>query len=190
MFNFKGDIVPVNTISWSPVLGWVMGGSFVVGLACLYWNMVADRDHRPVYLLIALFGLPLPRDDDAERAVLAALELARAAGDHGGPPVRIGIATGLVVVGDGDRETTAEALGDDHDLAVLVAGLDAEPDRFGDAAAVDHTRLVARHQQHERHQDGRKGGPPQQQPHEPVQDQVGIGGPNRNMDQRGHKKCG
>jgi CYTH domain-containing protein len=43
----------------------------------------------------------------------------------------------------------SEALGDDHDLAVLVAGLDADPDRFGDAAAVDHTRLVARQQQQE-----------------------------------------
>lgn len=41
----------------------------------------------------------------------------------------------------------AEALGDDHDLAVLVAGLDADPERFGDAAAVDHARLVARQQQ-------------------------------------------
>jgi len=41
----------------------------------------------------------------------------------------------------------AEALGDDHDLAVLVAGLDADPERFGDAGAVDHARLVARSQQ-------------------------------------------
>ena len=44
-------------------------------------------------------------------------------------------------------DALAEALGDDHDLAVLVAGLDADPERFGDAGAVDHARLVARAQQ-------------------------------------------
>jgi CYTH domain-containing protein/CHAD domain-containing protein len=43
----------------------------------------------------------------------------------------------------------SEALGDDHDLAVLIAGLDADPDRFGDASEVDHARLVARAQQHD-----------------------------------------
>jgi CYTH domain-containing protein/CHAD domain-containing protein len=41
----------------------------------------------------------------------------------------------------------AEALGDDHDLAVLVARLDESPDRFGEPAAVAHARAVAREQQ-------------------------------------------
>ena len=40
-----------------------------------------------------------------------------------------------------------EALGDDHDLAVLVASLDADPDRFGTPDTVDHARRVAREQQ-------------------------------------------
>jgi CYTH domain-containing protein/CHAD domain-containing protein len=40
-----------------------------------------------------------------------------------------------------------EALGDDHDLAVLVAQLDADPDRFGDVDAVGHARDLARTQQ-------------------------------------------
>jgi CYTH domain-containing protein/CHAD domain-containing protein len=43
----------------------------------------------------------------------------------------------------------AEALGDDHDLAVLVASLDADPDRFGTPDTVDHARRVAREQQHQ-----------------------------------------
>lgn len=41
----------------------------------------------------------------------------------------------------------AEALGDDHDLAVLVARLDGDPDRFGEPAAVAHARALAREQQ-------------------------------------------
>jgi hypothetical protein len=60
MFNFKGDVVPVNTISWSPVLGWVMGGAFVLGSAWLYWAMIARRDRRAVYLFIMLLSLLLP----------------------------------------------------------------------------------------------------------------------------------
>ena len=41
----------------------------------------------------------------------------------------------------------ADALGDDHDLAVLVAHLDADPDLLGDSGAVDHARTIAREQQ-------------------------------------------
>jgi CYTH domain-containing protein/CHAD domain-containing protein len=43
----------------------------------------------------------------------------------------------------------ADALGDDHDLAVLVEQLDAEPARFGTAAVVEHARQLARAQQDE-----------------------------------------
>ena len=44
-------------------------------------------------------------------------------------------------------DALAEALGDDHDLAVLVAQLDVEPSRFGSADAVDEVRRLAREQQ-------------------------------------------
>jgi CYTH domain-containing protein/CHAD domain-containing protein len=44
-------------------------------------------------------------------------------------------------------DALAEALGDDHDLAVMVAALDAEPDRFGEPDVVDHARRIARDQQ-------------------------------------------
>lgn len=43
----------------------------------------------------------------------------------------------------------SEALGDDHDLAVLVERLDEHPDDFGTPQAVDHTRALARSQQQE-----------------------------------------
>lgn len=43
----------------------------------------------------------------------------------------------------------ADALGDDHDLAVLVARVDSEPRSFGAARSVDHVRGLAREQQRE-----------------------------------------
>jgi len=44
-------------------------------------------------------------------------------------------------------DALAEALGDDHDLAVLVAQLDVEPSRFGGTDAVEDARRLAREQQ-------------------------------------------
>ncbi len=44
-------------------------------------------------------------------------------------------------------DALAEALGDDHDLAVLVAQLAAEPSRFGSTDAVEDARRLAREQQ-------------------------------------------
>jgi class 3 adenylate cyclase len=52
---------------------------------------------------LVYFGYPQPHEDDAERAVRAALELVAAVGDlktHAPLQSRVGIATGLVVVGD------------------------------------------------------------------------------------------
>ena len=46
-----------------------------------------------------------------------------------------------------ELDALADALGDDHDLAVLVASLDADPDRFGTGDTIDHARRVAREQQ-------------------------------------------
>ncbi len=42
----------------------------------------------------------------------------------------------------------AEALGDDHDLSVLVELLDTRPDDYGTAEDVDHVRTLARRRQH------------------------------------------
>jgi CYTH domain-containing protein/CHAD domain-containing protein len=44
-------------------------------------------------------------------------------------------------------DALAEALGDDHDLAVLVGLLDAEPERFGPSEAVAQARQIATAQQ-------------------------------------------
>jgi len=47
----------------------------------------------------------------------------------------------------GQLDDLADALGDDHDLAVLVEQLDADPERFGPPDAVAHARRLARDQQ-------------------------------------------
>jgi class 3 adenylate cyclase len=62
--------------------------------------------------VMAVFGVPVARDDDARRAAAAALALR----DADLPPLRIGINTGEVLTGDGDTEQEL-ALGD----AVVVA---------------------------------------------------------------------
>jgi class 3 adenylate cyclase len=53
--------------------------------------------------VLVYFGYPQAHEDDAERAVRAGLELVPAVGDlktHAALQTRVGIATGLVVVGD------------------------------------------------------------------------------------------
>ena len=53
--------------------------------------------------VLVYFGYPIAHEDDAERAVRAGLELVAAIGDlktHAALQTRVGIATGLVVVGD------------------------------------------------------------------------------------------
>ena len=53
--------------------------------------------------VLIYFGYPQAHEDDVERAVRAGLELIAAVGvlkTHTVPQTRVGIATGLVVVGD------------------------------------------------------------------------------------------
>ena len=53
--------------------------------------------------VLIYFGYPQAHEDDAERAVRAGLELVAAVGDlktHAQLQTRVGIATGLVIVGD------------------------------------------------------------------------------------------
>jgi class 3 adenylate cyclase/predicted ATPase len=71
--------------------------------------------------IMVYFGYPNAHEDDAERAVRTGLEIVRtistqskeSPGLLGAPAVRIGVATGLVVVGDVTGESTEE-----HDSAV------------------------------------------------------------------------
>src|SRR5262249_37933230 len=85
--------------------------------------------------VLAYFGYPIAHEDDAERAVRAGLSLLAAMGDRGsrgqGAPlqVRIGIATGVVVVGDLVREGVTQenaAIGETTNLAARLQTL-AEP---------------------------------------------------------------
>ena len=59
--------------------------------------------------VVAVFGVPIAHEDDAERAVRAAIGILETG--EGDLPVRIGIEAGEVVVGDGDSTfATGEAL--------------------------------------------------------------------------------
>ena len=78
------------------------------------------------------FGYPQAHEDDAERAVRAGLELVAAVGalkTHAALQTRVGIATGLVVVGDliGSGASQEQAIvGETPNLAARLQGI-AEP---------------------------------------------------------------
>ncbi len=75
--------------------------------------------------IMAYFGWPLAHEDDAERAVRCALEIASAVKQvHTAETlrVRLGIATGPVVVGQGDGENKL-AVGETPNLAARLQGL-------------------------------------------------------------------
>jgi class 3 adenylate cyclase len=85
--------------------------------------------------VLAYFGYPQAHEDDAEQAVRAGLALVEAVakldtGQASSSHVRIGIATGLVVVGDligGDAAHQNEVVGETPNLAARLQAL-AEPD--------------------------------------------------------------
>src|SRR5262245_24758262 len=84
--------------------------------------------------ILAYFGYPRAHEDDAERTVRAGLDIIAAVGrleTHAAEPlaVRIGIATGLVVIGDLSREGALRehaVVGDTPNLAARLQAL-AEP---------------------------------------------------------------
>ena len=84
--------------------------------------------------VLIYFGYPEAHEDDAERAVRAGLELVAAVGGlktHEPLQTRVGIATGLVVVGDliGSGASQEQAIvGETPNLAARLQGV-AEPDR-------------------------------------------------------------
>src|ERR1700751_4471825 len=86
--------------------------------------------------ILVYFGYPIAHEDDAERAVRAGLDITQilssaATGESDGghaPAVRIGIATGLAVVGDLIGQGTEErdsAVGETLNLAARLQGLAA-----------------------------------------------------------------
>ena len=82
--------------------------------------------------VLVYFGYPQAHEDDAERAVRAGLELVAAVGGlktHAALQTRVGIATGLVVVGDliGSGASQEQAIvGETPNLAARLQGV-AEP---------------------------------------------------------------
>lgn len=60
MFNIKGDIVAVNTIPGSPVLGPVAAALFLLGIFFLIVRLIPRPDRRSLYILTTLFFLLLP----------------------------------------------------------------------------------------------------------------------------------
>src|SRR5262249_7371944 len=82
--------------------------------------------------VLIYFGYPQAHEDDAERAVRAGLELVTAVGGlktHASLQMRVGIATGLVVVGDliGSGASQEQAIvGETPNLAARLQGI-AEP---------------------------------------------------------------
>ena len=97
--------------------------------------------------VLVYFGYPQAHEDDAERAVRAGLALVEAVGQPPGRRsalrVRVGIATGLVVVGDligGGAAQEQAVVGETPNLAARLQAL-AEPERVVIAAA---TRRLTR----------------------------------------------
>ena len=84
--------------------------------------------------VLVYFGYPQAHEDDAERAVRAGLELVAAVGQlktHAPLQTRVGIATGLVVVGDliGSGASQEQAIvGETPNLAARLQGI-AEPNQ-------------------------------------------------------------
>ena len=83
---------------------------------------------------MAYFGWPTSREDDAERAVAAGLELIEAASrlstsDGETLAVRVGVATGLVVIGYGTEAGDGGIAGETPNVAARLQA-EAEPTRW------------------------------------------------------------
>src|SRR5499433_1677065 len=143
-----GDIAERRqvTVMFSDLVGWTalssrMDPEDLRELISAYQKCVAEAVHRfggfvAQYLgdgVLVYFGYPEAHEDDAERAVRAGLELIAAVIALKTPAslqTRVGIATGLVVVGDliGSGEAQERAIvGETPNLAARLQGI-AEPD--------------------------------------------------------------
>ena len=97
--------------------------------------------------VLAYFGFPRAHEDDAERAVRAGLDIAAVVAKletrgEGQLQVRIGVATGIVVVGDLVGQGSAQeqaVVGDTPNLAARLQAL-AEP---GSVVIAESTRRLA-----------------------------------------------
>lgn len=60
MFNYRGDVVPANTIPEAPELGLASGALFVLGAVYLLWRTLRHREISGFYTITAFFVLLLP----------------------------------------------------------------------------------------------------------------------------------
>ncbi|MDX1688715.1 MAG: hypothetical protein R3248_12085, partial [Candidatus Promineifilaceae bacterium] len=60
MFNYRGDVVPANTIPEAPELGLVSGALFVPGVVYLIWRVFRHRETSGLTTTIAFFVMLLP----------------------------------------------------------------------------------------------------------------------------------
>jgi class 3 adenylate cyclase len=96
-------------------------------------DLVAARRRSDDSTWLVYLGYPEAHEDDAERAVRAGLEMVAATRDlktHAALQTRVGIATGLVVVGDlfGSGASLEQAIvGETPNLAARLQSI-AEPD--------------------------------------------------------------
>jgi hypothetical protein len=60
MFNYRGDVVPANTVPESPVLGLVSGALLILGVAYLLVRWLRHQQREAVYVLVAGFVMLLP----------------------------------------------------------------------------------------------------------------------------------
>jgi hypothetical protein len=60
MFNYRGDVVPPNTIPGTPELETVSAALLVLGMAVLLWRLLRYREDAAAYVLSAFFVLLLP----------------------------------------------------------------------------------------------------------------------------------
>src|SRR4029079_4719622 len=82
---------------------------------------------------LAYFGYPMAHEDDAERAILAGLQIVAAMSqlrliEGHKPRIRIGIATGVVVVDEADRSPNQDVVGATPNLAARLQAF-AGPDQ-------------------------------------------------------------
>lgn len=60
MFNYRGDVVPMNTVPEAAALGPVSGGLFVLGVAYVIWRLLVRRELSSAYVLVSFVVLLLP----------------------------------------------------------------------------------------------------------------------------------
>lgn len=60
MFNVRGDPVWVNTVPFAPVLDYITGALFVLGMAYVVWRLLRHGDRASAHLLAGLFVMMLP----------------------------------------------------------------------------------------------------------------------------------